>query len=608
MRYGRVPRPGMPPVKPWTPPARRPRPRRPVKPVAGRAPARAAAPARRRPSPPGCARSPACPPKQKALSSLVGYRSAPVARSLVGLPAGPRRLERRRASCTSPGATPGEGTCPATGTPSWPGAGRSRSRTPAIGDLVVYGRPGGPAPGRLRRRRPHGRRLAQAGAGRPAPGLRRPHRPARPARARPSADPRRRGAGHVAGGWPSGRPCGTMVSCPARSRRGGHSTSTPGELVTRPGTEDRPLRVAIVGAGPAGIYAADVLMKSDTPVSIDLYERQPAPFGLIRYGVAPDHPRIKGIVKALHQVLSKPQIRLLGNVEYGVDVKLEDLRRYYDAVVFTTGAEKDRDLDIPGIDKAGSFGGADFVSWFDGHPDVPREWPLEAELDRRRRRRQRRPRRRPHAVQDRRRAAGHRDPGQRLPGPQGLAGRGGARLRPPRPGPGEVHPARAARARPLAQRRGPRQPRGHRVRRRLGRRHQQRQPDQARRARAREVRDAHRRPPGQGQPADRPRKLWLHFFESPVEVLGDGSGRGLPHRAHRADRRRQRPRHGRVHTTGRSRRSTAASATAPPSCRACRGTAATTSCRTPPGGCSASTARRCRASTSTAGSSAARSA
>jgi ferredoxin--NADP+ reductase len=144
-------------------------------------------------------------------------------------------------------------------------------------------------------------------------------------------------------------------------------------------TSERPLRVAIVGAGPAGIYAADVLIKSGTDVSIDLYERQPAPFGLIRYGVAPDHPRIKGIVKALHQVLSKPQVRLLGNVEYGVDVKLDDLRRYYDAVVFTTGAEKDRDLDIPGVDLPGSFGGAEFVSWFDGHPDVPRDWPLEAE-------------------------------------------------------------------------------------------------------------------------------------------------------------------------------------------------------------------------------------
>ncbi|MBW3648549.1 MAG: FAD-dependent oxidoreductase [Actinobacteria bacterium] len=135
----------------------------------------------------------------------------------------------------------------------------------------------------------------------------------------------------------------------------------------------------MVGAGPAGVYVADVLMKSGVEVSIDLFERQPAPFGLIRYGVAPDHPRIKGIVKALHQVLSKPQVRLLGNVEYGVDVKLDDLRRHYDAVVFTTGAEKDRDLDIPGIELPGSFGGADFVSWFDGHPDVAREWPLEAE-------------------------------------------------------------------------------------------------------------------------------------------------------------------------------------------------------------------------------------
>ena len=142
--------------------------------------------------------------------------------------------------------------------------------------------------------------------------------------------------------------------------------------------EGRTVRVAVVGAGPAGIYVADVLMKSGKDVSVDLFERQPAPFGLIRYGVAPDHPRIKGIITALHQVMDKPQVRLLGNVEYGVDVKLEDLQRFYDAVVFTTGAEKDRDLDIPGIDLPGSFGGADFVSWYDGHPDVPRSWPLEA--------------------------------------------------------------------------------------------------------------------------------------------------------------------------------------------------------------------------------------
>ncbi|MEZ7236775.1 FAD-dependent oxidoreductase [Rhodococcus sp. GXMU-t2271] len=143
--------------------------------------------------------------------------------------------------------------------------------------------------------------------------------------------------------------------------------------------QTRPLRVAIVGAGPAGIYAADALMKSDTEVSIDLFERMPAPFGLIRYGVAPDHPRIKGIITALHKVLDKPQVRLLGNLDYGTDITLEDLRRFYDAVIFSTGANADRALNIPGIDLDGSYGAADFVSWYDGHPDVPRSWPLEAE-------------------------------------------------------------------------------------------------------------------------------------------------------------------------------------------------------------------------------------
>lgn len=142
---------------------------------------------------------------------------------------------------------------------------------------------------------------------------------------------------------------------------------------------NRPLRIAIVGAGPAGIYAADALMKSDAEVSIDLFERMPAPFGLIRYGVAPDHPRIKGIVTALHKVLDKEQVRLLGNIDYGTDITLSDLRRFYDAVIFSTGANADRALPIPGIDLDGSYGAADFVSWYDGHPDVPRVWPLDAE-------------------------------------------------------------------------------------------------------------------------------------------------------------------------------------------------------------------------------------
>lgn len=145
----------------------------------------------------------------------------------------------------------------------------------------------------------------------------------------------------------------------------------------------RPLRVAIIGAGPAGIYCADALMKSDTAaargVSIDLYERMPAPFGLIRYGVAPDHPRIKGIITALHKVLDKPQVRLLGNIDYGTDITLTDLRKHYDAVVFSTGATDDRALKIPGIDLERSYGAAEFVAWYDGHPDFSREWPLEQE-------------------------------------------------------------------------------------------------------------------------------------------------------------------------------------------------------------------------------------
>ncbi|RJQ74660.1 pyridine nucleotide-disulfide oxidoreductase [Pseudonocardiaceae bacterium YIM PH 21723] len=140
----------------------------------------------------------------------------------------------------------------------------------------------------------------------------------------------------------------------------------------------RPLRIAVVGAGPAGVYAADLLKKSGAEVSIDLFDRLPAPYGLVRYGVAPDHPRIKGIITALEKVLAKPGIRLFCNVEYGKDISLADLRRFYDAIIFSTGAEQDRDLDIPGIDLDGSYGAANFVSWFDGHPDVPRTWPLTA--------------------------------------------------------------------------------------------------------------------------------------------------------------------------------------------------------------------------------------
>lgn len=142
----------------------------------------------------------------------------------------------------------------------------------------------------------------------------------------------------------------------------------------------RPLRVAIIGAGPAGVYTADSLQKADIDfdVSIDLFDRYPAPFGLIRYGVAPDHPRIKGIITALHRVMDRGDIRFIGNVEYGTDIHLEELRTFYDVVVFATGAIKDARLNIPGVEAENSFGAAEFVSWYDGHPDVDRHWDLSA--------------------------------------------------------------------------------------------------------------------------------------------------------------------------------------------------------------------------------------
>ncbi|WP_067249496.1 FAD-dependent oxidoreductase [Microbacterium resistens] len=163
-----------------------------------------------------------------------------------------------------------------------------------------------------------------------------------------------------------------------------------------------PLRVAIVGAGPAGIYAGNILTTAvaavreaedaGARVEIDLIESLPAPYGLIRYGVAPDHPRIKGIVNSLHEMLDAPpsdaaggtetaprrSIRFLGNVEVGRDVTLEELRARYHAVILATGAIRDAVLDVPGADLPGSYGAADFVAWYDGHPDVPREWPLDA--------------------------------------------------------------------------------------------------------------------------------------------------------------------------------------------------------------------------------------
>lgn len=143
--------------------------------------------------------------------------------------------------------------------------------------------------------------------------------------------------------------------------------------------QNRPIRVAVIGSGPAGIYASDALMKSGREVQIDLFEKMPAPFGLIRYGVAPDHPRIKGIVNALHRVLSKPELRLLANVEFGTDLSITDLKKHYDAIIFATGAVADRDLAVPGADLAGHYGAGEFVGFYDGNPLFERDWDLSAE-------------------------------------------------------------------------------------------------------------------------------------------------------------------------------------------------------------------------------------
>jgi ferredoxin--NADP+ reductase len=136
------------------------------------------------------------------------------------------------------------------------------------------------------------------------------------------------------------------------------------------------LRIAVVGAGPAGIYAADILCKSDPDLTVDIFDRLPTPYGLIRYGVAPDHPRIKQIIVALHKVMETDRIQFFGNVHVGIDVKVDELRQFYDAIIFATGAERDRPLAIPGIDLDGSYGAADFVAFYDSHPDRDQVWDL----------------------------------------------------------------------------------------------------------------------------------------------------------------------------------------------------------------------------------------
>src|SRR3954468_9667431 len=130
------------------------------------------------------------------------------------------------------------------------------------------------------------------------------------------------------------------------------------------------LRVAVVGSGPAGFYAADALLKSEEPqVEVDVIDRLPTPWGLVRLGVAPDHENIKAVSRAFEKTAAKPGFRFFGNVEVGSSVAHEELLEVYDAIVYTVGAQTDRRLNIPGEDLPGSWPATAFVAWYNGHPD-----------------------------------------------------------------------------------------------------------------------------------------------------------------------------------------------------------------------------------------------
>jgi ferredoxin--NADP+ reductase len=140
--------------------------------------------------------------------------------------------------------------------------------------------------------------------------------------------------------------------------------------MTAVGTAAQPLRVAVIGSGPAAFYAVESLFKSgDVVVEVDMFERLPAPHGLVRYGVAPDHAKIKTVTRAYDAIAANPRFRFFGNVEFGRHITIPDLSRYYHQVLFATGAQTDRHMGIPGEDLAGSHAATEFVAWYNGHPD-----------------------------------------------------------------------------------------------------------------------------------------------------------------------------------------------------------------------------------------------
>ncbi|HEY9842265.1 MAG TPA: FAD-dependent oxidoreductase [Candidatus Obscuribacterales bacterium] len=135
------------------------------------------------------------------------------------------------------------------------------------------------------------------------------------------------------------------------------------------GSPESPLRVAIIGSGPSGFYAAEALFKSPLEVRVDMFEKLPVPFGLVRSGVAPDHPKIKNVTRVYDKLANDPRFRFWGNVSVGEDVQVDELRRHFHALIFTNGAASDRRLGIPGEDLARSYTATEFVAWYNGHPE-----------------------------------------------------------------------------------------------------------------------------------------------------------------------------------------------------------------------------------------------
>jgi len=147
------------------------------------------------------------------------------------------------------------------------------------------------------------------------------------------------------------------------------------------GTADRPLRVAIVGSGPSGFYTAEALSRQEINIKVDMFDKLPVPYGLVRYGVAPDHFKIKNVTKVFEKTAFKPKFSFFGNVSVGKDITLFELNKFYDAIVFAYGAESDRRLGIKGEDLACSYTATEFVAWYNGHPDFQdRQFDLSHEV------------------------------------------------------------------------------------------------------------------------------------------------------------------------------------------------------------------------------------